>query len=410
MITSINVKGFKSFREFSIQPGQMNLVIGANGTGKSNLAELVRFIARLPKEDLRSTINNMGGENNIRTKTTAGAPLKFHLEFELDQDKSRGIEYVRYGFELNQGRRDIGISSEWLTAKVYKRTAGKPKTQGIPLFDSNNVVELSFKRNAEKIDEVSDELIRFRNDFQNIESDSLLLSAFSQIGEFRTITDYIGSWRAYNIDAALSKQAMGKGDFELSMNGDNLVPFLIRLLKDKSLRESLITQIQEPVPYIKDIQPEYNSVSQTLRFSEIDSGNDFYLSDMSDGTIRLLGLFAIFIQKIPPAILLLEEPENALHRYAISRVINLAYEVATRKDFPSQVFLTSHSPIVADEILRADKLLDKKNKTRCFVSQREKNSIISAPEATLNAIANNIGRPSEFMIDDAMGDKPIRIS
>lgn len=49
MIKNLTIRGFKGLREFTIQPGHMNLVIGANGTGKSNLADLIRFIARLPK-------------------------------------------------------------------------------------------------------------------------------------------------------------------------------------------------------------------------------------------------------------------------------------------------------------------------------------------------------------------------
>ncbi len=407
MITNLNIKGFKSFRDFAIQPGHMNLVIGANGTGKSNLADLIRFIARISKEGLKTTINNMGGENSIRTRTTR-APRTFHIEFELDQDMPRGIEFVKYGFELSQSKGDIRVSSEWLTAKVYKRTAGKPKKQGFPLFDLKSPpLELNFMRNSTQINQLSNALTRLESDFASIESDSLILSAFNQVGEIRTITDYISSWRAYNIDAALSKQAMGKGDIELSPNGDNLVPFLIRILGDDSLRDALLSQIKEPVPYIKDIQPEF-SPFHTLRFSETDSGNEFQLPDMSDGTIRLLGLFAIFLQKIPPAVILLEEPENALHRYAINRVLNLAYQVATRNEFSSQVFLTSHSPIVADEILSTEKLLDKEHKTRCFVSQREKISIVPAPAKTMESIANNLGRPSEYIIDGAMGDKPIR--
>lgn len=409
MITTLDIKGFKSFRDFTIQPGHMNLVIGANGTGKSNLAELFRFIAHISKEGLKTTINDMGGENSVRTRTGSETPIKFHLEFELDQDKSRGIESVKYGFELNKNWGNIQVSSEWLTAKVYKRIAGKPKAPGVPLFDTKaTIVDLSFSRNITQLDNLSPSLERFRRDFSEIEHDSLILSAFSQIGEIRTITDYIGSWRAYNIDAALSKQAMGKSNVELNANGDNLVPFLIRTLENATFRNSLLAQIREPVPYIKDIQPEYGPVFHTLRFSEIDSGNDFQLSDMSDGTIRLLGLFAVLLQQTPPAVLLLEEPENALHRYAINQVLELAYKVATRNEFPSQVFLTSHSPVVADEVLGIDNLLDKQHKTCCFVSQREKISLVPAPKKTLDAIANNIGRPSEFIMDGAMGDEPIR--
>ncbi len=408
MITKLSVKGFKSFRDFVIQPGHMNLVIGANGTGKSNLADLVRFIARISKDGLRTTINNMGGESSVRTRTTTGAPLKFRIEFDLGQDISRGIESVQYGFELSQSRGDIRVSSEWLKSMVYKRKPGRPRTRGYPLFDLKSLVELNFTRNQTGVNSLSSELDRFGSDFRNIEPDSLILSAFNQVGEMRTVTDYINSWRAYNIDAALAKQAMGKGDIELSANGDNLVPFLLRILEDKTLQSALLAQVREPVPYIKDIQPEYGPAFHTLRFSEMDSGNDFQLSDMSDGTVRLLGLFAIFLQKIPPAVILLEEPENALHRYAINRVLTLAYQVAKRDEFPSQVFLTSHSPIVADEVLRPDKLSDKQYRTCCFVSQRGKTSLIPAPAKTLQAIADNLGRPSEYIADGSMDDKPLR--
>ena len=408
MITRLNVKGFKSFREFAIQPGHMNLVIGANGTGKSNLADLIHFIARISKEGLRATINNMGGENSVRTRTVNGAPLKLRIEFELDQDASRGIAALRYGLELSQSRGDIRVSSEWLKAALYKRKPGKPRVQGYPLFDVQSVVEMNFTRTPSQVNELSTELRRFESDLKNVEPDSLILSTFGQLGEFRTITDYIGSWRAYNIDAALSKQALGKGDIELSANGDNLVPVLLRLLEDKTMQSSLLAQMREPLPYIKDIQPEYGAAFHTLRFSEGDSGNDFQLPDMSDGTVRLLGLFAIFLQKIPPAVILLEEPENALHRYAINRVLSLAYQIATRREFPCQIFLTSHSPTVADEVLRADKLLDEQYLTRCFVSQRDRISLKPAPVETLSALAENLGRPSEYLADGALGDNPLR--
>ncbi len=134
MITDLNIKGFKSFRDFAIQPGHIDLVIGANGTGKSNLADLVRFIARIPRDGLKSAINNMGGENSIRTRTASGAPIKFHLEFELGQDTSRGIENVQYSFDLSQSRGEIPVLVRMVESKSIQtkaRSAQKTRLSSI---------------------------------------------------------------------------------------------------------------------------------------------------------------------------------------------------------------------------------------------------------------------------------------
>ena len=49
MLTQLSVRAFKGLRKFSMSPERMNLLIGANGTGKTNFTDLIAFIASLAR-------------------------------------------------------------------------------------------------------------------------------------------------------------------------------------------------------------------------------------------------------------------------------------------------------------------------------------------------------------------------
>ena len=129
------------------------------------------------------------------------------------------------------------------------------------------------------------------------------------LGELRTLTDYLNSWRVYNVDATMAKRSTGGSDAELDRYGENIAPYLARILRDERTRERLLGHLREAVPYIQNIRPDRVLTFQTLRFTEQDTGSDFQLADMSDGTIRLLGLLSVLRQPVPPAVVVIEEPE-----------------------------------------------------------------------------------------------------
>jgi len=410
MITNLKVRAFKGLRAFDIAPQRVNLLIGANGTGKTNFTDLIAFIASLCPRGLSAALGDFGGLHQVRTRQPgAGTPYKFQIDLALGEDPSRGVQRAHYQFALAQSKK-VKVQTEMLDAVVYKRTPGRPLRPGFPLFDTDRPVELRYRRRGSTISEWSESLEpTISREFDD--EQELVLAAYGRLGELRTISDYLSSWRVYNIDAAIAKQSTGGSETELERYGANIVPYVARVLGDGQIRDRLLSDLQEAVPYIQDIQPSRVLTFQTLRFTEQDTGAEFQLPEMSDGTIRLLGLLAVLRQPVPPAVVVIEEPENAMHAYAIHHFLSVARRVAMADQFSSQVFLTSHSPAVVDEVLSVEALRETNFQTACFVAQRKPGSpsIVPAPAEVMNAIAQNLGRPSDFQREGSFGDEPAQL-
>jgi predicted ATPase len=410
MLTQFSARAFKGLRSFTIAPQPINLLIGANGTGKTNFADLIAFVAAVCQRGLAAAINDAGGLEHLRTRQpSAGTPYRFRIELRLGEDLSRGIKEAHYGFELAQLKNVIKVRQEALQAIVYKRKPGRPSRAGVPRFDSGQPITLRFHREDTVIKEWSDAVGPIADHFEAPQE--LILSSYGRLGELRTLTDFLSSWRVYNVDAAMAKRSTGGSDTELDRYGENIAPYLARILRDDHSRERLLGYMREAVPYIQNIKPDRVLTFQSLRFTEADTGADFQLGDMSDGTIRLLGLLSILRQSIPPAVVVIEEPENALHAHAIHNLVGEARRASMSSEFATQVFFTSHSPAVVDAVLSPEALRETSSHPACFVTQRKANapSIVAAPDTVMKAIADNLGRPSDFYREGSFGDQPVQM-
>jgi len=409
MIERLQVRAFKGLREFDIRPGRVNLLIGANGTGKTNFTDLIEFISKICPMGLSGALKSFGGLAQVRTRLPGvGTPYKFKITLTLGEDPYRGIQRAYYHFTLAQSN-EVKVQKEVLDAVVYKRSPGRPLKPGFPRFDQDQPIELSFHREGTQVIEQSAYLESILSPEFDDEQE-LVLAAYGRLGELRTLSDYLASWRVYNIVAGIAKRSTGGSDVELARDGANIVPYVARMLEKKQMRARLLSDLQEAVPYIQDIRPDRVLTFQTLRFKEWD-GIEFQMPEMSDGTIRLLGLLAVLRQPVPPAVIVIEEPENAMHMYAIAYLLSVVRRVAMAKQFASQVFLTSHSPAVVDEVLKVEALRETRFQTRCFVTQRrpQEPSIVPAPPEVMKAIAENLGRPSDFHREGSFGDEPVQL-
>jgi predicted ATPase len=402
MITQLNVRAFKSLRSFNIEPKKVNLLIGANGTGKTNFADLIAFIASLSRRGLSETIASLAGLSQVRTRQTKGAPYKLQIELKLDEDRSRNIKEAYYSFTLAQSK-EIKIQEEILKAVIYEASVDAQNTSR-----SNSIreVELYYHRKGDSLKEWSKTLgppILTSED----ERELILSSPYSS--NIRILRNYLGAFRVYNIDAAIAKQSSISDELDLRRDGSNTVAFVANMLRSSHLRGQLLRDLQEVVPYIQDIRPDRLLTLQTLRFTERDTGVEFQLPEMSDGTIRLLGLLAVLHRQFAPVIVI-EEPENALHAYAIHHILKIVRQVAMANRRASQIFLTSHSSTVVDEVLSVEAMRETQGQTACFITQRKPGepSIVPAPESVIHAIAQNLGRPSDFQREGSFGDEPVQ--
>ena len=62
MITRIEIDGFKTFQDFSLDLAPLQVIVGANGAGKSNLFDALMLLSRLADSDLHSAFQGMRGE------------------------------------------------------------------------------------------------------------------------------------------------------------------------------------------------------------------------------------------------------------------------------------------------------------------------------------------------------------
>ena len=404
MVTKLAAAAFKGLRQFTIEPKNLNLLIGANGTGKTNFADLIEFLSVLSRFGLREAIEKFDGLDEIRTKMPgSGKRPVFSVAIELGPDVSRGIKMVKYSFKLAP-RKTIAVDEEELDAVLFTRSRGRPTPPAKVVFNEDKLIRLGFRRKRKNLEYWESNFVETPESFGD--EQELILSAYGKLGDFRTISEYIGSMKVYNIDSMLAKSASNGNDSELERFGTNLIAFVKRVIENRKMSERLLRDLRYAVPYIKGIAPERVLSHTTLKFSERDSKLNLRAKQMSDGTIRLLGLLSVLRQPVPPPVVVVEEPENALHSHAVRMFVRVVKEVSTSRKFPIQVFLTTHSPSVLDDVLKIE--TTREVATQGFVAKRKDGAatIEAAPEKVLQGIAENLGRPSDFLLEGSFEDGP----
>lgn len=404
MITKLEGSWFKGLRKISLVPKNINLLIGANGTGKTNFADFIEFLSSTFRFGLKETIDNMGGLEAVRTNLPLGRPPILGCHITLGQDFGRGIEEVSYKFALSYSKSLI-VESEQLHARVYPQPVFNTRESKA---DPTKSIEIGFERKKNKILKwVGRRFEEFSEIFED--EQNLVLNAYGRLSNFRRVAQYFSSMRVYNIDAALIKRAAGGSAYDLERTGANLIFFLKRFLEDDKLKDKMMIHLRDVVPYIKEIEIQRILNYTTLKFSEFDSKMDFRAEQMSDGTIRLLGLLAVLLRHSPLPVVVIEEPENALHSYAIKTLIEIAKEASLAEKSPTQIFLTSHSPMVVDSVLSIES--QREVPTQCYVTRRKDGSSTIEPvsDKLISGIVKNLGRPSDFLRDGLFEDQPTQI-
>ena len=100
-LKKLRLEGFRSLRDVVIEPGPVTVLIGANGSGKSNLLGFFRFLRGLPDGALRSYVAEAGGASRILFRGPEPAStLSWEIEWELPNGGAR------YAATLNPSAED----------------------------------------------------------------------------------------------------------------------------------------------------------------------------------------------------------------------------------------------------------------------------------------------------------------
>lgn len=319
----ITVTGYKSIKELrDFELGDLNVLIGANGAGKSNFLSVFKLLESLANERLQLFVGVNGG---IDFLLHFGRKLTNELFISLDLRHSSQDE--GYGYDINlvptiDNR--LKFSREEVMYRRGKRTramnlGGTPQHYGAGH------------------DETKLPTISPQNDIWS----PLTLETLK-------------GWKLFHFqdttpEARLKQNADIYDNHEFKSDARNIAAFLYLLKNHHQLFYRRILQtIQLAAPFfgdfILDPMPE-NPQRIRLRWRHKNIEDDFDISQLSDGTLRFICLATLLLQPNPPSLIIIDEPELGLHPYAINLLAGMLRSVSTQ----TQIIISTQSVSLVNE-------------------------------------------------------------
>ena len=333
-LESISIKGFKSIREVEVKLRDINVLIGANGSGKSNFIEVLSFLQSIREDSLERYVARGGGADKL-----------LHFGPQVTQ----AIE-IRLRFE--------SVGNE------YEIILRPSDTNTLYLY-----LEAEHPGDAEKYPQASNRrhgLWRYGDESGIVDPDGKG-SVGKRVG--RRMRRQFRHWRIYHFhdtssSAPLKKTANLHDNRYLRADGSNLasVLYLLREKHEDSYR-FLRNTVRLVAPFFDDFVLEPLALNEdTIRLEWKHVGTDAYfdVSSLSDGTLRFIALATLLQQpkELRPSVILLDEPELGLHPYAITMLASMVKSASVE----TQVILATQSPILLDyfepeDVLVADRVV-----------------------------------------------------
>ncbi|MFA6362628.1 AAA family ATPase [Methanoregula sp.] len=311
-LSKIEIKGYKSIQDLDLDLKSLNVLIGANGSGKTNFISIFKFLNQLTEENLNLHVKKSGGADSFLYYGQKHTP---HLDITLN-----------FGANLYQCRLAPTINDSF----IFEMEEVAFHNKGVydnPLWRSLGTGHQETLLNSPSLDVSPRRISNY-------------------------VLTYLKSWRVYHFHdtsdtAPVKRQGDINDNFYLRSDAANLAAYLYSLKKTHPNHYQKIRDtIQLVAPFFDDFilrpMPD-NEKKIQLEWREKGSDYPFLAYHLSDGTLRFMCLTTLLLQPRPPSTILVDEPELGLHPYAINTLASLIKSAATR----TQIIISTQSvPLV----------------------------------------------------------------
>lgn len=341
-ILRVGIKNYRSLANVDLPLGPLNVLVGANGAGKSNLLSTFRFLASLIRLDLAETLSAAGGMDNVlfHGERNKSRRLSIELEAIATQYSNTNATDV-YGLSLSAPRGGGYVVRE--ESFQFKRTKGQGRR--ITIHGDEVLVEDDVRGSRTKREK------RF-----GINEQSLGLSTLPRLAEeaggkqVREFNDLLSSFVVFDVNVPMARRPSRTDGIQgLASDARNLAAFLQQLSLDDETWDLLKEDARRVLPQLLDIDFEViggAGAATAVRLHERGLASPTYLADASFGTVRLLGLLALLYDPQPPPLTCIEEIDHGLHPQAFNLIVELLRDASAR----SQFLVTTHSPAVVNRL------------------------------------------------------------
>ena len=316
----IAMRNLLSFRDAELELGPLNVLIGPNGCGKSNLLECIGLLQALPTDLNRALALGGGAPVWINSSQRAGEVAELGCEVEVSEGRV---------FKYDLGFRAVG---QYLQIDFETGSVGSTHS----LNRHGNTTEITFPLPPHH------EKASWRFEVQANES---ALSAYKDprqlISEVGKRLDEIKIYQYFDLQASSAMRSgvssSANQDF-LEQDGSNLATFLHRL--------DFTQQIASIESYLHQLSDDFEAIKPRLGGSFMQT----YVRErglklatpgmrLSDGTLRFLCLISLLMSSPRPALICIDEPELGLHPDALSIIARALKEASEHV----QIIVTTHS-------------------------------------------------------------------
>ena len=354
MLERLTVRGFKSLREVTIEPGRhLTVLFGANAAGKSNLVEAM---AALP---------NMARGQALHDALDGPFPIRGQ-PFEAFAFPAGGLPAL---LQSDGPDPTFSIDAEVVTADGsyrYRIETRLALSSGYLAVEDEYLIQTGPRRSPKPTIEREDSRLRIRTNgrtprpnYGDLGSSRSVLSDrdFSGPGYARidALRRELLNWRIYTPEPGSPvRSPRGPADVsDIGVYGQSLAPFLYKL---RALYpdhyESLVFKVRGLVPAAEDVALEVHPQRGTLDIRIRQGGIEYSTDLLSDGTLRILALCAISVNPWQDGgVVTIEEPENGVHPRRLEDIARLLLSLGQHGG--QQVIVTTHSPLFVQTILQA---------------------------------------------------------
>ncbi len=317
-LQTITLKGFRSIGELNrLSLNNINILIGANGAGKSNFIEFFRMMRAIVDGALSRYIRNRGGGSGF-----------FHL----------GPKHTpRIQVELDFG--DLGYRFDLcLTASDGMQLIDERVRKFRPTPETNPWVDLPRG--------LLDSVIPKPAPPNQVQDGPAEMAT--------SVFEALSQWIVYHFHdtsrlAPMRMPHEARDREWLRHDASNIASVLYYLREKDPASYTLIRDtVRIGAPFFDDfvLRPEDSGVGERIRLEWRQTGSDypFQPMDLSDGTIRFVCLAVALLQPQPPGTLVIDEPELGLHPCGLALVANLVRSASKK----AQIILSTQSPVFLD--------------------------------------------------------------
>lgn len=346
-----------SASEFPLEP--LNVLIGPNASGKSNLIDALSLLAAAPR-DLQAPIRGGGGVHEWLWKGEAGSDeeadefvsainemfsIGHTATVDVTVEYPNGIMPLRYRLSFNQ----IGMVTRFdLRDEAVENEQPQTPDHGEPYFyyryqHGNPVINVGQPRSERRLSR------------EDVKGDQSILSQrrdpdfYPELTYLALCFEQMSFYREFQLGRRTPLRFPQSTDvFQdyLLEDASNLALVLSDLLNQPPVKREILERLRVFYPSFNDVHIGVGGGKVQIYFLEQGLRESVPALRLSDGSLRYLCLLAVLCNPSPPLVVCIEEPELGLHPDVIPEVAKLLIEASSR----CQIFVTTHSDILVDAL------------------------------------------------------------